>query len=78
MTKIKYIRKYGLEIPFLKSRPMGVKFPLMDYTTMTPLPEEEQVIEVTPFEAKDLVKQGHFAMVEEPKKTRKKEVEENV
>ena len=80
MVKVQFIKKYGLEIPTLKNRPIGVTFPLLNYSTMVPLPEEEQVMEVTDKEAHDLVGQGHFKVVKEKKaakKVEKKEVDDN-
>ena len=76
MVKIKYMRKGGLVIPRLKSRPMGVTFPLMDYTTGKPLQPHEQVIDVEPNEAGDLIRQGHFVLAA-VKKEKVKESEDN-
>lgn len=73
MVKIKYIGTGGLSIPRLKSRPMGVNFPMMDYRAGVPM--EDQSIEVDEKEANDLIRQGHFVAVIE-KKSRKKESEE--
>ena len=77
MVQIKYIRKGGLVIPRLKSRPMGVTFPLMDYKAGKPLPDTAQVIDVLENEANDLIRQGHFVLVES-KKAKRGEIKEVV
>ena len=70
--KIKYIRGYGLFIPKLTNRPMGVTLPLMDYVNNVPLSQDQQILEVTDKEGRDLIRQGHFEeyveVVEKPKK----------
>ena len=75
--KIKYVGKGETFIPQLKSRPMGVVFPMKDYAKGGNLPDEEQIIEVTDKEGHSLIKQKLFKEVIAPKvaKTVKKEIE---
>ena len=64
--KVKYIRKYGLFIAKLENRPMGVSLPLVDYATGEPLPDAEQILEVTEKEGLTLINCGNFVEYVEP------------
>ena len=61
--KLKFTKAYGLFIPKLENRPMGVSLPLVDYTNGQPLPADQQILEVTEKEGLALLRQGHFEQV---------------
>lgn len=57
MPKLRYKGKLKIEIPYLKSKGgTSIRLPLFNYNTMLPLPDEQQIIDVSEDEASDLIR----------------------